>query len=140
MTEPENKEAANASLSRREALIRLLRVAWVSAGAAGFGVWLSQRSSRPELAIASNVKRGHKVAADPALPEMAIITGEDPAPLARTALAELGGMKRFVSRGDIVLVKPTDGIALPNRLQIPIQRWSQKLSGNALIQERSKSS
>jgi uncharacterized protein (DUF362 family) len=109
MTEPEAGQARNASLSRREALIRLLRVAGIGAGAAGLGVWLSQKSSHPETAIASNAKRGHTIAADPALPEMAIVEGEDPAQLARTALAELGGMNRFVSRGDIVLVKPNIG-------------------------------
>ena len=109
MTTPESNETSPSTLSRREALIRLLRVAGVGAGAAGLGVWLSRQSSRPEVAIASNAKRGHTVAADPALPEMAIIQGEDPAQLARTALAELGGMNRFVSRGDIVLVKPNIG-------------------------------
>ena len=109
MTTPESNETSPSTLSRREALIRLLRAAGVGAGAAGLGVWLSRQSSRPEVAIASNAKRGHTVAADPALPEMAIIHGEDPAQLARTALAELGGMNRFVSRGDIVLVKPNIG-------------------------------
>lgn len=109
MTTPGSEETSPSTLSRREALIRLLRVAGVGAGAAGLGVWLSRQSSRPEVAIASSAKRGHTVAADPALPEMAIIQGEDPAQLARTALAELGGMNRFVSRGDIVLVKPNIG-------------------------------
>ena len=32
--------------------------------------------------------------------------GDDPAQLARYAIEELGGMRRFVSRADIVLVKP----------------------------------
>jgi uncharacterized protein (DUF362 family) len=109
MSGPENTKAGEVTLSRREALIRLLRVAGVGAGAAGFSVWLSHQSSRPEITVAANVKRGHTVAANAALPELAIIEGEDPAQLARQALAELGGMKRFVSRGDIVLVKPNIG-------------------------------
>jgi uncharacterized protein (DUF362 family) len=109
MSGPENTKAGEVTLSRREALIRLLRVAGVGAGAAGFGVWLSHQSSRPEIAVAANVKRGHTVAANAALPELAIIEGEDPAQLARQALEELGGMKRFISRGDIVLVKPNIG-------------------------------
>jgi len=96
-------------LSRREALIRLLRAAGVGAGAAGLAVWLSQRSSHPAAVIASNLKRGHTIAPNPALPEMAIVEGNDPAQLARQAVEELGGMKRFVSRGDIVLVKPNIG-------------------------------
>ncbi len=97
------------TLSRREALIRMLRVAGAGAGATGLGVWLSRHSSHPEVAIASNVKRGHTVAANPSLPEMAVIEGEDPAQLARQAVQELGGMNRFVSRGDVVLVKPNIG-------------------------------
>jgi uncharacterized protein (DUF362 family) len=109
MSGPENTKAGEVTLSRREALIRLLRVAGVGAGAAGFGVWLSHQSSRPEIAVAANVKRGHTVAANAALPELAIIEGEDPAQLARQAFEELGGMKRFVSRGEVVLVKPNIG-------------------------------
>jgi uncharacterized protein (DUF362 family) len=109
MSGPENTKAGEVTLSRREALIRLLRVAGVGAGAAGFSVWLSHQSSRPEITVAANVKRGHTVAANAALPELAIIEGEDPAQLARQALEELGGMKRFVSRGEVVLVKPNIG-------------------------------
>src|SRR5581483_670670 len=109
MAQPEKQEAGQVILSRREALVRLLRAAGAGAGTAGIGAWLSQHSSRPEAGIAVNVKRGHTIPADPVLPEMAIIEGEDPAQLARQALAELGGMQRFVSRGDIVLVKPNIG-------------------------------
>ena len=65
-------------LSRREALIKLLRVAGAGAGAAGLGVWLSDHSWRPETALAMTAKRGHTVAVDPKLPEMAIIQGDDP--------------------------------------------------------------
>ena len=93
-------------LSRREALIKLLRLGGVSAGAAGLGFWLSEHSARPVAALAMNLKRSHTVAADLSLPEMAIIQGDDPAQLARSAIEELGGMRRFVSRTDIVLVKP----------------------------------
>ncbi len=96
-------------LSRRDALIKLLRVAGASAGAAGLGLWLNQRSWRPEPALALAAKRGHTVAADPQFPEMAVITGDDPAQLARQALEELGGIRRFIARGDVVLVKPNIG-------------------------------
>jgi len=97
------------TLSRREVLIRLLRVAGVGAGAAGIGIWLNQHSSRPEITLASAAKRGHTIPPDPLLPEIAILEGDDPAQLARQALQELGGMGRFVSRGDMVLVKPNIG-------------------------------
>ncbi|RYE87353.1 MAG: DUF362 domain-containing protein [Myxococcales bacterium] len=43
-------------------------------------------------------------------PQLAIAkTGADPAALTRAAIDALGGMKRFISRGDIVVVKPNIG-------------------------------
>ncbi len=102
-------ETDNVVLDRRAALIKLLRVAGAGAGAAGLGWWLSEHSSRPEIALAMTAKHGHTVAADPGLPEMVIIQGDDPAQLARQAVEELGGMRRFIARGDVVLVKPNIG-------------------------------
>jgi uncharacterized protein (DUF362 family) len=98
-----------AILTRREALIKLLRLGGVAAGTVGLGFWLSEHSERPEHALAMNAKRSHAVALDPALPEMAVIQGDDPEQLARAAIEDLGGMRRFVSRADIVLVKPNIG-------------------------------
>src|ERR1051325_11355912 len=97
------------ALTRRDALLKLLRVAGAGAGTAGLAVWLNHKSARPEVAITSAAKRGHTIAADATLPDMAIIQGEDPALLARHAVEELGGMRRFISRGDDVLVQPNIG-------------------------------
>jgi uncharacterized protein (DUF362 family) len=97
------------ALSRRDALIKLLRVAGASAGAAGLGIWLGQHSWRPEAALAVTAKHRRAIAPDSQLPEMAVITGDDPAQLVRQAVEELGGMRRFISRGDVVLVKPNIG-------------------------------
>jgi uncharacterized protein (DUF362 family) len=93
-------------LSRREALIQLLRLGAIAGGTAGLGIWLSKWSSRPESTLVLNSKRSHTVAADPEFPEMAILQGEDPSQLTRQAIAELGGIRRFVSRADVVVVKP----------------------------------
>jgi uncharacterized protein (DUF362 family) len=93
-------------LNRREALIRLLRLGGVAAGTSGLAFWLSKQNQRPEPALATTLKHDHTVAANPQLPEMAVIQGEDPAQLARQAIEELGGIRRFVSRADIVLLKP----------------------------------
>ncbi|MGA7381950.1 MAG: DUF362 domain-containing protein [Terriglobales bacterium] len=96
-------------LDRREALIKLLRLGGIAAGTAGLGFWLSEHSQHPWTERAINLKRSHTVAIDPGLPEMAVIQGDDPAALVRVALDELGGIHRFVSRADIVLVKPNIG-------------------------------
>jgi len=40
---------------------------------------------------------------------MAMVTGESPAAITKEALLALGGMKRFVSKGDKVMIKPNIG-------------------------------
>jgi len=97
------------TLSRREALIKLLRLGGAAAGTAGLGLWLSERSERPTPEAPLVGKRSHTVAADPGLPDMAVIQGDDPSQLVRQAIVELGGIRRFVSRADVVLVKPNIG-------------------------------
>jgi len=72
----------------------------------GLGAWLSGRSRRPEDSAPPVVKRDLRVARDLRLPELAVIEGGEPAELVRRAIEELGGMGRFVARGDVVLVKP----------------------------------
>ena len=44
---PDEKQAQAAGLTRREAMLQLLRVGGVAAGAAAAGVWLSEHSFRP---------------------------------------------------------------------------------------------
>jgi uncharacterized protein (DUF362 family) len=73
---------------------------------AGLGVWLNGRDGRPTQPAATTARPHFQVPADAALPEMAVVQGDDPARLARRAIQELGGMHRFVSRGDVVVIKP----------------------------------
>ena len=101
--------SSDTALSRRDALIQLLRLGGAAAGTAGLGLWLNGRSEHPVAEAALNVRRSHTVPADPGLPDMAVIRGDDPAQLAREAIAELGGIKRFISRADVVLIKPNIG-------------------------------
>jgi uncharacterized protein (DUF362 family) len=42
-------------------------------------------------------------------PDMAMVTGESPAAITKEALAALGGMKRFIAKGDKVMIKPNIG-------------------------------
>jgi uncharacterized protein (DUF362 family) len=90
-------------------LIQLLRAGGLGAVAVGLGVGLKERSRRPEEAAAVAARARSAVPADPNLPEMAIAQGDDPRLLARKAVGELGGMRRFVSTGDAVVVKPNIG-------------------------------
>jgi uncharacterized protein (DUF362 family) len=91
---------------RREAMIQLLRLGGVSAAAAGLGLWLNERSRRPGEPAAPAIRSHFQVLADGTFPVMAVVQGDDPAILARRAIQELGGIRRFISRGDVVTIKP----------------------------------
>lgn len=99
----------SAGISRREALTKVLRLGAISAGTAALGAWLAGRSQRPVEAVIKNAKRSHAVAPDAKFPDVVIAQGGEPAQLVQAALRELGGMQRFVSRNDVVLVKPNIG-------------------------------
>jgi uncharacterized protein (DUF362 family) len=91
---------------RRDALARLAGLAGLSATAAGLGFWLHDRSRRPEDLPAPDRRRDFTVPTDPRLPEVAVIRGSEPRLLVRAALQQLGGMGRFIARGNIVVIKP----------------------------------
>ncbi len=48
-------------------------------------------------------------AAQAQAPHLAVVEGESPALITKEAVAALGGMKRFVSRGDRIIIKPNLG-------------------------------
>jgi uncharacterized protein (DUF362 family) len=94
------------ALTRREALLQLLRVGGVAAGAGAAAVWLSEHSFRPVRAHAEQARRDHRTASDPQLPHLTVVQGGEPRALVQRALEDLGGINRFVSRQDVVVIKP----------------------------------
>jgi uncharacterized protein (DUF362 family) len=52
------------------------------------------------------LNRSFTVPADTRYPEMLVAQGEDPRALVRRALEDLGGVRRFIGRGDVVVIKP----------------------------------
>src|ERR1700759_3240159 len=94
-------------LTRREALLQLLRVGGIAAGAAGTGVWFSQRSQRPLAATAEQARKDHRIASEQQWPHLTVTQyatdtrgaqpGE-PRALVQKALESLGGMSRFIAR------------------------------------------
>lgn len=95
--------------SRRSALAKLLSLGGLSAASAGLSYWLSRRSHHPTEGQALGFEQRKSIPPDPSLPEMVVAQGEDPRAIVRASLQELGGMKRFVARGEVVLVKPNIG-------------------------------
>jgi uncharacterized protein (DUF362 family) len=93
-------------MTRREAMLQLLRLGGVAAGAVGAGIWLSERSQRPIAGLAKEARRDHRVAADALWPKITVAQNGEPQALARQALANLGGMGRFIGKQDVVVLKP----------------------------------
>lgn len=93
-------------MSRREAMLQILRVAGAGAGATAAAFWLAEHSRKPVSTLAANVKRDHTVKASAELPEMVVVQGDDPRALVRQAFEDLGGTQRFISRNDVVVLKP----------------------------------
>lgn len=91
-------------LTRRRVLFACAGTATIGAlGAVGLGSFRAyQRFGREPSASV----RDHRVELEPGKPKLAIARGADPARNVEAVLAAFGGMKSFVSRGDVVLVKP----------------------------------
>jgi uncharacterized protein (DUF362 family) len=103
---PEETSGVAPGMTRREAMLQLLRVGGVAAGATGATVWLSEHSFRPVPTRAEQARRDHRVAANAQLPTMTVVQGGEPRALVQKALENLGGIRRFVSRQDVVVIKP----------------------------------
>ncbi len=100
------EEKSTAAVTRREAMLRILRLAGIGAGTTAAALYLSGRSQRPVDELVTNAKRSHTVPMVPTLPQMAVINGGTPEQLVQRALQELGGIGRFISRSDVVIIKP----------------------------------
>lgn len=77
--------------------------------AGGVGFWLRSRSQHPLERIAAAGVRSYQVDIDERIPDMVIASGESPAEITKAAIRSLGGMETFVSRGDVVVLKPNIG-------------------------------
>jgi uncharacterized protein (DUF362 family) len=99
------------SVSRRDALVRL--------GSAGAALGASAALAKlawdpggfgPEHAKERGLVRDFRVDGPAERPDFVVARHEtDPAALVRKAVDAMGGMSRFVSRGDVVVVKPNIG-------------------------------
>lgn len=98
-------------LSRRDALKRLGAAGLVLGSSAALVRALHDNGGM-DVARASGLRqtRDYRLAADSAWPELVIAKNDkDPAALVRKAVDALGTMKRFISRQDIVVIKPNVG-------------------------------
>jgi uncharacterized protein (DUF362 family) len=99
-------ESRAEGMTRREAMLALLRLGAVGAGVTGAAVWLNGHSTRPVPAQAAQARRDHRVAAHADWPQISIVQNGEPRDLVRQAMADLGGMSRFIAKQDVVVIKP----------------------------------
>jgi len=96
----------DAHAGRRDAILRLLQLGGLSAGLAGGGLWLRYHGQAPLREPALAERYDFTVPDNATLPPLAVARGDDPASLLRRAVDSLGGIRRFISRGDVVAIKP----------------------------------
>jgi len=94
--------------SRRQMTGNLLRASGAAAASAALAFWLSRRRPAPPDGALPELlaRRNLSVPADAALPSLAIAKGHHPPATLRAAIDALGGIRRFISRGDVVVIKP----------------------------------
>jgi len=92
---------------RRRLVLRRLGGAGLVLGGSGAFAWLGRTArGRFHAAAAPRALRDHRVPDEPVRPRLVVAHGSDPAAMVKAAVWELGGMERFVRRGETVLVKP----------------------------------
>jgi uncharacterized protein (DUF362 family) len=103
---------------RKKKLVTRRRFLWAGGtviAASGLGVggfWAHTRWQRFHR-LATAAIPDHRVELTEALPRMVIARGSDPAANVRACVKRLGGMKRLLTRDDVVLVKPNIGWQRP---------------------------
>ena len=97
---------ADRESTRRQMMGNLTRASGAAAAAGGLAWWLSRRQpSEPEAAPPA-VRRNLTVPLDTRFPSLAVVTASAPGPAVRAAIDALGGIRRFITQGDAVVIKP----------------------------------
>ncbi len=99
-------EPYDTRVTRRDTVTRLA-AAGLAAGAVGAGALFFHDRRRVEAS--ARLIPDWRVGASDQHPAVAAANGPDPAANVRRAMAPLGGMERFVRRGESVLIKPNVG-------------------------------
>ena len=92
--------------TRRDAMLKILRLAGIGATTTAAALYLSSRSTHPVDELVTNARRDHNIPSNLALPQLTVISNGTPEQLVQHALQELGGISRFISRSDVVIIKP----------------------------------
>jgi len=98
--------ADESSSSRREFLLRTAKAGLAVAASGALGLFLHNRKPRQPRAALTPTRRDLSVPTPAGTPEFVLVRGPSPRAITQAAIRELGGMQAFISRQDIVLIKP----------------------------------
>jgi uncharacterized protein (DUF362 family) len=102
--------------TRRAFILRTLKAGAAMAGAGSLAAWLWNRHPPGTLAVEAPAAALPDFSARDPGRKMAIVTGSDRARMLRRAMEAMGGVERFIKRGDRVLVKVNAAFAAPAAL------------------------
>ena len=113
-----SQEHENNRLSRREFIRRAGATGALIAGAAaaGYALWQPKHFVPGFEAQKGLSLKSYKLEPNKLLPTMAIAHGTEHEKTIRAALGALGGMGRFIQRGDVVMIKPNVAFDRPPAL------------------------
>jgi len=97
------------NIDRRDFLKRSAKAGIASAASVGGGLWLWSRNRHPRRESSAVQIRDYRVTSGAPAPAMVVISGGEPAQLVAEAVKALGGISAFISRGDVVVLKPNIG-------------------------------
>jgi uncharacterized protein (DUF362 family) len=106
------------SVSRREFLMRLGATGALIAGSgyAGAKLWQPNHFVPGFQEVKGLQLANYSLEASKVLPSLAIAHGTDHEKVVRAALGALGGMERFIQKGDVVMIKPNVAFDTPPAL------------------------
>jgi len=96
-------------MNRRQFLKKSLRTGISVAATGSLAYWLYNRDVSSKNLIPLMQVRDYSVATSEELPEMVIARGEVPSQITKAAIKGLGGIEKFVAKGDKVVIKPNIG-------------------------------
>jgi len=92
--------------SRREFLVRTAKAGLAVAASGALGLLLHNREARRPPVTLVPTHRDLSVPQPAGFPRIVMVRGPSPRAITQAAIRELGGMKAFISRQDIVVIKP----------------------------------
>jgi len=96
-------------INRREFISRTAKTGIALAATGGLGFVLKKREKYPGGEEITKTTHDFRVTSPEISQDMVIVRNGESADLVRAAIKEFGGMETFISRGDVVVIKPNVG-------------------------------